>query len=1107
MSNINPTLSLIYSLSIFKNRFEKLQNESLQKGGTANGINHQIEYYSNVANAVVYTATTFLTGTALEKFLKDYTDILNISEGLSDYTGDAVGEKVRNHLYEILDEEKLKKSNSDEKGEEASSNEKRGKEKSWKYNVNNAERIDPLVLDLNQDGRINTISIEESNVYFDLDNNGISENTGWISKEDGFLVYDRNSDGKIDNINELFGNALKDGFTELKQVANSNNDDVIDKNDTLYSSLQVWQDLNENGKVDKDELKSLKELNIESINLETKDIKDNEVFKTSTYTKDGQEYLAGDLNFVVDKKFTEYQGEYKLSYDALVLPWLRGYGEVKDAHIEYSLNSEFANYTKKLISLGKDKAYENFDDYLKKWTGLDKIHKKFGIKQDRLRLRDRVWIMETLSGASFLKPSIEKEYKTGKSNENIYNVTYINNSFNSMKNYTFGLFSFQAFEKDIKGLHYSVNKDKMVIFDEKSFLNSINNISFPNILDFVSMFKYININDTLNKKLINEEIIDIEYKEILTDFISNKYVFKSLQNNYIGNDKNEFIIGTKYADHLEGSNGNDKLYGGKGDDYLDAEEGNNILYGNEGNDILTIWGKGNNILYGNEGNDILEVKDGSNTLYGGDGDDTLYGGDGDDTLYGGDGNDTLYGGDGDDTLNSGAGNDILDAGAGADTYIYNLGDGNITICEVEYDKNDKLVFENKIKKEDLSFQIDKVDLLITINQNDSIRINNYFLFYFIENNLLDKFKIENKVLNSNELIKNNINTINKKDKILFGDKKNNYLYGGEGNDFLDSGEGNDILYAGGGDDILDSGEGDDTLNGGRGDDILNGGRGNDYLYGRSGNDLLLGKKGNDILYAGDGDDTLNGGRGDDILYAGNGDDFLMAGGINDYLNKGIEDDALSNDYLDLLKEKSRLYGGTGNDTLLASLGDDYLDGGVGNDDLDGNFGDDELYGGDGDDTLSGGDGNDTLYGGDGDDTLNSGAGNDILNGGIGNDTYFLFKEDGEDTISDNYGNDIISFEYDLSSKDILFSWDRYDLVVNYSQNDSVKIKYQKIPTRSIEKFELLDGSYLTNSDIEVLIQDMTSFANKNGVDLTNRQEVTNNSELMNIVSNAWQQVS
>jgi hypothetical protein len=44
-------------------------------------------------------------------------------------------------------------------------------------------------------------------------------------------------------------------------------DGVIDSSDAIFSQLQVWQDLNQDGVSDSTELKSLSDLNISSINL------------------------------------------------------------------------------------------------------------------------------------------------------------------------------------------------------------------------------------------------------------------------------------------------------------------------------------------------------------------------------------------------------------------------------------------------------------------------------------------------------------------------------------------------------------------------------------------------------------------------------------------------------------------------------------------------------------------------------------------------------------------------------------------------------------------------------------------------------------------------
>ena len=58
----------------------------------------------------------------------------------------------------------------------------------------NVQRVDPLVFDLDGDG-IETTTLQGSTSFFDLDNNGLAENTSWLSPDDGLLVLDRNNNG------------------------------------------------------------------------------------------------------------------------------------------------------------------------------------------------------------------------------------------------------------------------------------------------------------------------------------------------------------------------------------------------------------------------------------------------------------------------------------------------------------------------------------------------------------------------------------------------------------------------------------------------------------------------------------------------------------------------------------------------------------------------------------------------------------------------------------------------------------------------------------------------------------------------------------------------
>ncbi|MBI4963247.1 MAG: hypothetical protein HY913_08220 [Desulfomonile tiedjei] len=137
-----------------------------------------------------------------------------------------------------------------------------------------AEHTDPLILDLNGDG-IKTVTLQDG-VNFDHDANGLAEQTSWVDPDDGFLVLDRNGNGFIDDGRELFGNATilsngknaSNGFEALAGL-DSNKDGRIDAPDPIFSQLRVWKDEDQDGYSYPDELHTLDELGIKSINLQS----------------------------------------------------------------------------------------------------------------------------------------------------------------------------------------------------------------------------------------------------------------------------------------------------------------------------------------------------------------------------------------------------------------------------------------------------------------------------------------------------------------------------------------------------------------------------------------------------------------------------------------------------------------------------------------------------------------------------------------------------------------------------------------------------------------------------------------------------------------------
>lgn len=224
---------------------------------------------------------------------------------------------------------------------------------------------------------------------------------------------------------------------------------------------------------------------------------------------------------------------------------------------------------------------------------------------------------------------------------------------------------------------------------------------------------------------------------------------------------------------------------------------------------------------------------------------------------------------------------------------------------------------------------------------------------------------------------------------------NDTLRGSSGNDHLRGGSGRDLLVGGSGNDWLSGGADDDSLQGERGNDTLLGGDGSDSLDGGKDADKLLGGSGNDVLYGGpallssdrdwllgqDGDDTLivsaldqrhtlNGGSGSDLLQARH--DSGISGTARTYTLTdtwigfvaeravrlfNIEAAELtgkdSSDRIDASSwtKAATLFGGAGNDVLIAgphgmvlngNVGDDTLQGGAGADTLNGDAGTDRI---------------------------------------------------------------------------------------------------------------------------------------------------------------------
>ncbi|ODN30927.1 hypothetical protein [Fervidobacterium thailandense] len=135
--------------------------------------------------------------------------------------------------------------------------------------------VDPIVLELG-----GTESNKKA-VEIDLNFDGQKERF-FIGGGLGFLVYDRNGNGKVDSADELFGPRTGDGFAELARL-DTDGDNWIDEDDIEFLKLKIWT-VDENGR---EKLVGLLDLNVGAIflgNVSTPfDYYDHIVRKSSIY--------------------------------------------------------------------------------------------------------------------------------------------------------------------------------------------------------------------------------------------------------------------------------------------------------------------------------------------------------------------------------------------------------------------------------------------------------------------------------------------------------------------------------------------------------------------------------------------------------------------------------------------------------------------------------------------------------------------------------------------------------------------------------------------------------------------------------------------------------
>lgn len=888
-------------------------------------------------------------------------------------------------------------------------------------NIDDAERIvSPLVIDLNKGG-IETTFLRNG-VFFDLDNSLFAEKTAWLNRNDGFLALDLNSNGKIDNGAELFGNhtvlqdgtLAADGFAALRQY-DTNADGVISAQDAIWSQLKVWQDRNYNGKTDADELSSLSDLGIASINLQAQQVHEtddanNDISHRSQVTwTDGTQSDIEDVWFKVNTADSRYTGAVDIPEDVATLPDVHGFGNVPNLQIAMSKDSKLKAMVEEYIAADEAKRESLLDALIYRWTGSEDVDpysrdpkKIYGHVMDARQLVT----LEHLTGHGYLGTWCWGERDP---NPHGHAAPKLIAEYQKFANYVRAAIADQV---DYGGLFSPENTNSPLIWTivDQLLTQAYENGDETRILSLVQHMEdlgayYGDYQTTLASHL---EALSNERGGIFSALINHRY--------YKGTEATDKLLGTDKDEVFDGRGGNDLLQGGAGNDIyrFSGKFGDDRIYDSAGNDSIVFTDASitaQNISFTRDISSVtihtpqgtiqldnffnfdgsvyqgriekLQFADGSTVswedivetlkpnpteqadklYYTAEtdnisalaGDDEIYAGDGANVIDAGAGNDTVYAGNDDDTITGGRGDDVLNGANGADTYHYRLGDGNDTIVDhfEATGRNNRLVL-HELSKDDIQMaRVNGDDLRITIKQTEhTITVKNYFNGQAITGYVFDRIEFDDNTAFETDEIRTLVQQ---------GTEQNDTLYGYSTDDVLHGGADNDILYGNDGNDALDGGEGSDRIEGGRGNDTLIGGKGRDTLIGGAGDDQLFGNGGSDTLIGGLGSDVLDGGADADTLIGGKGDDTYRIDSQDTIIEKADEG-------YDTVETDSSFTLVNTNLEAVTLLGDKDAD----------------ATGNDADNRLTGNSGNNRLDGG---------AGANIMQGGAGDDYYVVDRYD------------------------------------------------------------------------------------------------------------------
>jgi hypothetical protein len=623
---------------------------------------------------------------------------------------------------------------------------------------------DPLILDLDGGG-IETVSLS-AGIHFDHDGNGFRELTGWAGPGAGFLMVDRNGNGRPDNGTELFGdftllpNGMRatNGFQALAYY-DANHDGKIDGGDPIWSQLRIWQnehygcdfvfDVDVGGQI-----ASLDELGITAIYLDsiatnrTDSAGNTEIRSSHFQWQDGRSGAISEYRLQRDTSRTEPVRLLDVPSEIAALPDLHGYGNVCDLH--QAMVRDSSGRLKTLVeAFVSETSPANragiLDQIILKWTGADSV-----------TLDARGPFMD---GRKVV--ALEKFYGDQPVNPDAALATAWTDTYRDLFEAFYGHLMAQTHLKDLYSRIAYVWDD--VNQEYKRDTSGL----------IAALRESLASNPEQGQELLSEFA---RSRRGMGFFAEN--CFLSVREAFIQQDPDlGWVIDTgglpvydhphqgirPWSPHIEGTHNADAIRGSRteGDGYLNGLNGNDVIYGTTLPETLI-----------NETGDAL--------------------------LVGGGGGDIVWAGSGSDIVDGGPDNDLLFGEAGNDTYIFRRGSGQDTISDYDATPNnmDTIWLGSNLTPEDIILKRLGYNLVLKIEDtSDTLTVRGFFSPESSVNRIERIQFMDGTVWTDSDIIR----------EVYAPTDGDDTIYGGIENDELNSLGGNDTIYGRGGDDTLEGG--------------------------------------------------------------------------------------------------------------------------------------------------------------------------------------------------------------------------------------------------------------------------------------------------------------